>query len=97
MIKVNRSFATLPSSSTVYFQYSICRFHKAYVNQNHNIKLKLCDYHFRGLVLSRGVPIIGIAYISAGNMLIFTTSVIGTDTKEADTSADIALAKFKAC
>ena len=37
---------------------------------------------------------IGTADISAADMLIFTVSVICTDNKEADKSADIVLAKL---
>ena len=43
---------------------------------------------------TRGVPIIDIANISAFDMPIFTVSVIGQITKDADTSANISLAKL---
>ena len=47
------------------------------------------------IMVGRGVPIIGIADISAGDMLIFSVSRQSVQiAKEADTSADIALTKL---
>ena len=39
--------------------------------------------------MSRGVPIIGSAIISATNMAIFTNIGIGTEQQEADIDTDI--------